>query len=402
MSTAACPRAPISPHYRWVILALAWLTVLISHVDRLAWANLALPASRTLGIPPSALGVFITAFFTGYVVSNVAGGLLIDRHGPRGVLGASLVALGASTLGFGSMRGATTGMVLQAGMGLCSGVEYAACVTLICGWFGLRERGRAMGLFLTGASGSVVLSNALVPRLHAAFGWSGTYRLLGAATMLFGAAALALLRDAPGRAAQAAARRRGALARLLRNRDLSLLALAGASALWGTWGTAFWAGLLLVQARGYSHAAAASLIGLFGIGAVCAKPLMGLLSDLLGGMRRIPIIVGLLGFVFMLVLFGFLHGAAQFLVVAPLLGFCAFVYLPLLAALVVEVAGIDSAATSTGLTNAAWQVGSALVPLAVGAVFHRSHSFRLAFVTLACGPLLAAVVMLFVREPRRA
>jgi MFS-type transporter involved in bile tolerance (Atg22 family) len=45
-------------------------------------------------------------------------------------------------------------------------------------------------------------------------------------------------------------------------------------------------------------------------------------------------------------------------------------------------------------------LGSVLVPLAVGAVFHATSSFLAAFLTLATGPLVGLLLMLGVNEKR--
>lgn len=51
-----------------------------------------------------------------------------------------------------------------------------------------------------------------------------------------------------------------------------------------------------------------------------------------------------------------------------------------------------------GVANAIWQSGSMLSPAIVGLVFQASHSFPIAFATLALGPLPGAVYMLFVEK----
>jgi nitrate/nitrite transporter NarK len=55
--------------------------------------------------------------------------------------------------------------------------------------------------------------------------------------------------------------------------------------------------------------------------------------------------------------------------------------------------------TAAGMTNAMWQIGSVLVPLAVGAVFAATNnSFMAALITLAAGPFLGMIIMYFVNE----
>jgi sugar phosphate permease len=139
-------------------------------------------------------------------------------------------------------------------------------------------------------------------------------------------------------------------------------------------------------------------VALVGAGAIAGKPLVGLLSDWFGGVRKIPIIICLAAFGAMLLLFGLLSTELQFRFAAPILGVTAFVYSPLMGAMVAETVGLQRAGAATGITAAFWQLGSVIVPIVVGLAFQATNSFYMAFVTLAAGPLLGALCMLFVRE----
>jgi predicted MFS family arabinose efflux permease len=99
-----------------------------------------------------------------------------------------------------------------------------------------------------------------------------------------------------------------------------------------------------------------------------------------------------------LLVFGQLSDLNAFTLAAPFIGVGAFIYSPLLVALVAEQSGIDRSGSAAGIANAIWQSGSAMSPAIVGFIFQASHSFSMAFATLALGPLLGAVCMWFVRE----
>ena len=386
--------------YRWVILLVTWAAFLLSFIDRLAWGNVAVSVGASLGMSIAALGVFVTAFYVGYVAANAIGGFFTDWLGGRLMLMAALVPLGVFTFLFSFTESVVTGLVLQGLMGLSAGVDYSACVKLITSWFGIRDRGRAMGLFLTGSSLGVVTTNLIVPPLLTSLGWTGVYRGLGIMTSIFGVICFLALRDSPSKLAQKT-REKPQFALLFRNRDLLFLALAGFGALWGTWGFAFWANALMIKGHHLSVEKAGYIVAFFGIGAVIAKPLVGLISDWLGGIRKVPSIICLAVFVLMLLIFGRLETESAFLIAAPLLGVTAFVYSPLMAAMIAEAAGRSLAGSATGLTNAIWQLGSVIVPLAVGFVFQATQSFNAAFITLAAGPLFGLLCMLVVREPEK-
>jgi sugar phosphate permease len=310
-------------------------------------------------------------------------------------LGGSLILLGAATALFGSIGSIAAGLAVQFLMGLTAGADYAAGVKLIAAWFTIRDRGRAMGLFMTATSLAVVLTNLVVPAMLPALGWPGAYRVLGLVTVGVGLAALLVVRDGPGGVAP---HHRPDFALLFRNRDLLLLALAGFGALWGTWGFAFWAGLLMRQGHGLSVAQSGTVVSLFGVGAILAKPAIGWLSDLLGGRKQALVISCLVFFVAMLLVFSQLESFGGFALAGAFLGVGAFAYSPLMNTMVAEAAGRGMAASGAGVTNAFWGLGNVIVPTLLTVTFAATHSFVLACVLLAAGPLLGAVCMAFVPD----
>jgi sugar phosphate permease len=382
-------------HTRWVMLAVAWAAFMTSFIDRLAWSSVSVAFSHSVALPLAALGVFVSAFYAGYVISNVAAGLASDWLGPRLILGGSLVLLGISTFLFGWAGSIAVGIALQAIMGLTAGADYAAGVKLIATWYPARERGRAMGIFMTATSLAVVLTNLIVPWVLGHMGWPGVYHVLGMFTAGLGLLAWLLVRDAPAAPRQPAVRP-DALA-LFRDRTMLLLGLAGFGALWGTWGFAFWAGALMTRGYGLSVTQAGYVVALFGAGAVVAKPAIGLVSDLLG-QRKWLVVICLGFFVATLLVFSQLSTLTAFKVMAPVLGIGAFAYSPLMNTMVAEAAGRGLAASGAGLTNAFWGLGNVIVPTVVGLVYQATGSFASAFVTLAAGPLFGAVCMVFIRE----
>jgi sugar phosphate permease len=385
-----------APLYRWIVLAIAWLALLFAFIDRLAWANLAVQVGGSLRLPVAALGTFVTAFYVGYVASNALGGFGTDRFGPSRMLAVALIPLGVATFGFSYTTSVMTGLALQVLMGLAAGADYSACVKLTATWFDFRMRGRAMGLLTTASSVAVVLTNAIVPSLSKWAGWGGVYQVLGAATAVVGVLCIFILRDAPVPALET--QEKPKLAFVFKNRDLVLLAFIGFGALWGTWGFTFWVNTLMVKGFGISTARAGFITAMFGVGAIFSKPIIGLVSDLIGGKRKTILIICFAAFAAMLLIFGSLKSETAFLIAAPFLGVTAFIYTPLIVAMVAEIAGPQLVGSAYGITNAFWQLGSVIVPIVVGVVYQQTNSLYAAFVALAAGPLLAAVAMFWVRE----
>lgn len=382
--------------YRWVILILAWLAFTMTAVDRSTWGPASVSVADHLGVSLAALGVFATGYYIGYVISNAAGGLLTDWLGPRIMMGSSLFLAGGFMLLFGQAESAAVGIAFQAGIGVFAGCDYSAGVKAITQWFPASDRGFAMGVFMTATSLGVVIANAVVPRLIEASGWQASYRFFGAASMVVAVLCLVFIREA----ANTTTTRREVpdLRQLSSNRDLWLLGLGGFCALWGTYGFITWANALMIKGSDISPVKAGGVVVIFGIAAIAAKPVVGVLSDFLGMQRKTLATIMLIGFSVSLILFGLQDGLTGFYWVAPLLGVFAYAYSPLLVALIPQLAGARLAGSAAGATNAFWQLGSTAVPVVLGMVFAQSQSFFLAFATLAAGPLLGAVLISRVRE----
>ena len=379
--------------YRWIILTICTMTFFMSFVDRLAWSNLSLMVSSTIDLPLSALGIFTTSFYIGYVLFNALGGILSDKIGAKTTLVMSVNALAVLTAIFGFTQSLTQGLAIMFLMGLAAGADYACCIKLIVSWFEKSQRGRAIGLFMIASSLAVAITNLVVPTLAGAIGWRNVYHLLGVLTLVVGVFSLVLIRESPDAGVTPPKRASWAEFKpLLRDRNMLLLTLAGYGGFWGTWGFAFWSSTLLIKKEAFTPTEAGFIVSLAGIAAIVGKPLFGYVSDWCGNPRLIAM-GGLILFAIMLLIFGNLHGRTAFLLAAPLLGLGAFVYSPLLGVMVAEVSGPARAGTATGVTAAIWQLGSAIVPIAVGAVFQATQSFNAAFITLSIGPIIGAIAL---------
>ncbi|MFE5702753.1 MFS transporter [Rhodococcus koreensis] len=80
-----------------------------------------------------------------------------------------------------------------------------------------------------------------------------------------------------------------------------------------------------------------------------------------------------------------------------MLGIAAYVYSPVMLAMVPTLSGGQLAGSAAGGVNAFWQLGSTIVPTVVGLVYGATGSFQVVFLVLAAGPLLGIVPMLGLR-----
>lgn len=375
------------------MLLLCWASLTMTSVDRSAWGPASLQAGEALGVSLAGLGAFATAYYVGYVLSNLGGGMLGDRLGCRFVLSGSLFTAGGFMVVFGFVPSAGAGIAVQALIGLCAGADFAAGVKLIASWFGERERGLAMGVFTMASSLGTMIANAVVPRMIQSYDWRSSYHLFGVVSMALALVCLALLRDRRGPST-----RRPPLRCLVRDRDLVMLGLAGFGGLWGTYGFVTWSHTLMVTGHGIDPVAAGTVVVVFAAAGAAGKPVIGLATDLAGRGRKRPAIAVLLAFAGSLLVFGGMDSETAFLMVAGFAGLGAYLYSPLLIAMVPGLSGMALAGSAAGGMNALAQLGSVTVPVVVGAIYQVTGSFTAAFVALAAGPVAGAVALSFVRE----
>ncbi|HYS63336.1 MAG TPA: MFS transporter [Paraburkholderia sp.] len=394
--SAATPRKATTGSFRWVILLVIWAAFMVSCVDRFAWASIAAPVGHALGFKLALLGSLTTAFYVGYTVSCPVGGILADKFGSRATLAISMFPLGVLTFCFGFVQTFWMAVALHLLMGFAAGAEYGATIKILTVWFG-KDKGRAFGIWATGTSISVVVANATVPRIAAAYGWQVAYQILGIATLVFSLICFCVIRNTPD--GQSVPRITAVqIASLLKNRNLLLLALGGAGALYGTLGFVAWANALMSVAHGISPVVAGSVLVWFGVGAFVSKPLFGWLYDRLVNYAKVVAIIDLVIFIVLLTVFGNCSSISAYYAIAPFLGAAAYGYTPLLIGLYTQASGPQLAGAAAGFVNTVWSVGSFISPILAGYVFQHGRSLNNTLGVIAIGPLLSVILLCFVRK----
>ncbi len=377
------------------------LAFFCSFIDRLSWPPVMPMASRELGLTAAQAGGFMSAFFLGYLLTQLPGGMLADRLGTRKVLLGSLFFMGIFTIGMAWIPGYWTGTVLRFFAGIGSGAVLAASVKGVYDHFGPDRRATAMGFFMASSPLGLLMANLLSPMIAASYGWRSSFTAAGGFTLLVLAISwLVLPRQTKARhqATSTAVAGGNTLRTLVGNRDLMLTAAAGFFAMWGTWGTLTWANTYMNQCLGLSLQQSGQIMAMFGLGALIGQPLAGWLADFLPRSRRQVGMTILALFAVLLWVFGNNQDSGQLVVLAPLLGAGAFVFGPVINTFISELVSAPQVGTAIGLCNGVWQLGSVISPLTAGFFLDITGNYTWAFAVLAAGPFLAVLLFAFVRS----
>jgi ACS family D-galactonate transporter-like MFS transporter len=170
---------------RWLLLALVFLGILISYVDR---GNLSIAAAammRDFKLQPSSMGVLLSAFFWTYAICQLPAGLIVDKFGIRYVYAGAFLAWSLASAGIALSRGPADVLGLRLLLGLAESIGPLASLTFIRQNFKGPEQGLPVSIYIAGqtigpACGALVGSTLLTD-----YGWRTLFAATGLGALLW-------------------------------------------------------------------------------------------------------------------------------------------------------------------------------------------------------------------------
>lgn len=381
---------------------MLWLALLLSMVDRLIWPPIMPIAAKELGMAGTELGSYMAAFYAGYVVTQLPGGLLVDRFGYRKVLITSFFIMSFFTVAMGFVKTFEQGLLFRTLAGVGSGAIFPACTRAIFDWFPPKRRGTAMGFFMTASSIGITIVNLFVPTIASSYTWQASFILAGSFSLFAGGLAFFLLQERT----EFKNRQKTLdvcsflkdIKILLGNRNLMITGFSGFFAMWATWGAATWANMYMNNVLKLSLIDAGLFMTAFGVAAMLCKPISGIISDIINIKKQLLLFWMFLSFGAIIILFGINTNIYLLYIITPLLGIAAFMYSPVMNTYIGELVDSRLVGSATGLINAIWQMGSLISPLVVGSILDGTNNYLYAFTALGIGPMIGAFIILGIRE----
>lgn len=383
--------------YRWVVLTLTVFCFVLTFLIRFTWPPLIPIVVPILKMSMTQAGAYMSAFYIGYVITQIPAGILADRFGVRFILAASLVLEGISTWAMGSISTYDMGFWLRIATGLGAGAVYSACARALMEWFPVHERGTAFGIMLAAPSAGMVLANYLVPVLNSYIGWQGAFTSVGIATSIIGIVLYFLIKSEDS--VKGAQPLLGGFKVVFSSKDLLLTALAGFGLLWVELGFATWA-FAYIRKLGFTMVDAGLVLIWYGVAGVISPLVSGWLSDVLKNRKTIIIAAYVLS-VPATIMFGYQTNLAMLSVWAFIMGIAHWAGNPHLTILVSEYAGREWAATANGVANCFFQAAPIIGSVVMGWSIDATGTFNTVWYIMAAGPLIGAILLAFIRIPQQ-
>ncbi len=350
-------------------------------------------------------------------ISSVATGWLADRFGPARVMASCSFATGLG-LALSSQITALWHIYVTYGLitGIGLGAAFPVATATTAHWF-TKHRGLALGIVSSGLGLGAFVVLPIAERLIAAYGWSASYLIFGAAAWTIMVPSSLLLRRPPRPETRCPHERRTVtlpgsisadeiaeqktahsairLNSAARRKPLLMLVLIY-----------FLLNICLSMVMvhlvnyttdlGIAPLVAAAFVSIIGIASVLGRLTMGVLSDRIGSSNALAICCTIVMAAFVLLVFG--NELWLFYVFSVTFGFAYGGEIPQMPALVGRFFGLKAVASLVGVIAFGATLGSALGSWAAGQIFYATESYRIAFALGAMASLFAVIATIFLKK----
>src|SRR4051812_4928542 len=172
------PSARIRSIQRWSV-ALLVVGGALNYVDRATLSVANKLIQDELGIPVDRMGLLLSAFLWAYAVAQLPVGGLIDRYGPRKMLGLGLFSWSIAQAAGGFVNSFGAFMTARFALGVGEAPLFPGGARVVRDWFGVRERGFATGICQSASSLGNFIAVPLLTFLMLSLNWRWMFIIVG-------------------------------------------------------------------------------------------------------------------------------------------------------------------------------------------------------------------------------
>lgn len=171
---------------RYGVMAMLFVSVVITYLDR-SNISITAPAMRSeLGIGTVEMGWILSAFGWTYAFCQIPGGWLVDRVAPRYFYPAVLVLWSVATVCLGFVGSVAALIAIRLSIGLLESPSYSINNQVVTGWFPDRERAGAIGFYTSGQFVGLAFLTPLLLMLQDSHGWRAVFYTTGVGGLAWG------------------------------------------------------------------------------------------------------------------------------------------------------------------------------------------------------------------------
>jgi ACS family glucarate transporter-like MFS transporter len=181
----------------WAIGLFIFVNTMICYFDRVIFSVAAPTIMKHFHWDLGVMGMAMSMFGVGYILTQIPAGLLSDRFGGRRVLAAGSMGWSFFTL-ITPLAWLPLLMYLVRGLlGLSEGLNFPGSTSVLSRWVPRRARARIQGLNLSGIAAGPLIATPLTVWIITAFGWQAVFYFYGVLGLVWAAAWLAYSTERP-------------------------------------------------------------------------------------------------------------------------------------------------------------------------------------------------------------
>jgi ACS family sodium-dependent inorganic phosphate cotransporter len=156
-------------------------------MDRVNISVVAPVLMQELGWDPAVMGTVLSAFFVGYLLTQVPGGWLSDRWGAKGLLAGAVAWWSLITMLTPFARTTTSMVGVRIALGLGEGLSPPCLYSAMARWVPPAERARVGAVLASGMYIGLVIAFPLAVWIMTRWGWPWVFYIFGALGVVWSA-----------------------------------------------------------------------------------------------------------------------------------------------------------------------------------------------------------------------
>ncbi len=166
------------PDRRLFILSVIFIGYLFCYIDRMVMSTCIPYIGKEFDLSKTAMGLIMSAFFVGYTICQIPGGMVVDRFGPRKTMSFAIAIWSICTGLTGAATNMTVMLLSRVFFGVGEAPFPAASMKSIALWYEPAKRATATAVILSSNALGPALAPLLAVAIMAHWGWRGTFYAL--------------------------------------------------------------------------------------------------------------------------------------------------------------------------------------------------------------------------------
>ena len=170
---------------RWYVVLWLSLGMVIAYTDRVNLTAAMPEIGKMLQLDEAQRGMALSAFFWTYTIGQIPAGMLVDRYGVRMLYTIGIVLWSIASAATVLVTGLWGLIATRLVVGLGESVVTSSSLRYIRAHFVEKERGFAVGVYMTGTKIGPAVGLPLAGYLVATQGWPAMFMILGLGSLLW-------------------------------------------------------------------------------------------------------------------------------------------------------------------------------------------------------------------------